>query len=152
MNVVIPSWSSIVNPHPEILSKGFDEGIFAAGLDFVVDYESGKKNALPDNSYDLITCFGLFEYLQPPKNQEATDELLRVLKPDGKIVICYATDTWPARLIGYLWGFVPDPNVLRDLQNVSVRPTGLPETSMKNMFLNEWLNSFRRIYELLRAA
>ena len=42
----------------------------------------------PSESFDTITCFGLFPHLE--KKEEALAQLNRVLKPSGKLVIAHA--------------------------------------------------------------
>jgi ubiquinone/menaquinone biosynthesis C-methylase UbiE len=42
----------------------------------------------PSESFDAITCFGLFPHLE--KKEEALAQLNRVLKPGGKLVIAHA--------------------------------------------------------------
>lgn len=42
----------------------------------------------PSESFDAITCFGLFPHLE--KKEEALAQLNRVLKPSGKLIIAHA--------------------------------------------------------------
>lgn len=65
-----------------------DEGIRRHGADPLIEFVRGDAMALPfdDNTFDAATVsFGLRNVQQP---RVAIDEMLRVLKPGGRVVIC----------------------------------------------------------------
>ena len=47
-----------------------------------------KQISLPSNSFDAVTCFGLFPHLE--NKEKALQQVSRVLKPGGKLVIAHA--------------------------------------------------------------
>lgn len=58
-------------------------------LGVVADLHEGDATQLPfeDNSFDLVTASLFLHELQPKMRSEAVDEMARVTKPDGQILI-----------------------------------------------------------------
>jgi len=43
-----------------------------------------EKTAFPDDTFDTILCNGMYEFVEYP--QKMVDEVMRILKPDGKAI------------------------------------------------------------------
>lgn len=74
---------------PEMLEKSLEKGCYAKL------FEADLNATIPDTddaSYDMVTCVGVFSFghVYP----DACDELLRVLKPGGHLVIALNEPYW----------------------------------------------------------
>jgi 2-polyprenyl-3-methyl-5-hydroxy-6-metoxy-1,4-benzoquinol methylase len=57
-----------------------------------------------DNEFDIISMWDVIEHLDQPG--KVLEEIHRILKPDGKLIINYPEyDSWPRKLLGYKWPF-----------------------------------------------
>jgi ubiquinone/menaquinone biosynthesis C-methylase UbiE len=60
-----------------------------AGLSNVnITVQQVEKLGFPSESFDAVTCFGLFPHLE--NKEEALRQMNRVLKPGGKLIIAHA--------------------------------------------------------------
>ncbi len=68
----------LLKTRPEAIDINFSEA---------KDVKFGDVNDLqyPENSFDNVLCIEVFEYIKTPQN--AASEILRVLKPKGKLVL-----------------------------------------------------------------
>ena len=67
-------------PHRFIVSKRREDA-----PDLLVDSQYHGLSAIESESYSLIVCMGLLEHIAEP--QRLVDELHRILKEDGKVII-----------------------------------------------------------------
>ncbi|KKN79344.1 hypothetical protein LCGC14_0341260 [marine sediment metagenome] len=60
-------------------------------------YGSVMEIPFPDNSFDIVTCIEVLEHLYPKDIDKALMELVRVLKPNGHLILAtpnYASRKW----------------------------------------------------------
>jgi ubiquinone/menaquinone biosynthesis C-methylase UbiE len=57
-----------------------------------ISVQQVEKLNLPTESFDAITCFGLFPHLE--NKEAALSQMSRVLKPRGKLIIAHALSSW----------------------------------------------------------
>lgn len=86
-------------------------------------HRSAESLPFPDDTFDLVTCLEALEFMMAPR--AVLDELVRVLRPGGMLVITNRQGT-PARLMpGHTWGHDELARILRDdlgLRAVDVMP------------------------------
>ena len=61
----------------------------AAGARLEIGFDEGRSNALPyaDASFDLVLSTLLFHHLPDDQKRETANELVRVLRPGGRLVV-----------------------------------------------------------------
>ena len=64
----------------------------------VMDAEDLK---FEDNIFDMVYSFGVLHHT--PETQKAIDEIYRVLKPNGKVIIMLYSRTWKHYILRVLW-------------------------------------------------
>ena len=74
---------------PEMLEKSLEKACYQ-NL-FTADLNQGQ-NTISDGQYDAITCVGVFSFGHV--SPEACDDLLRILKPDGYLIIALNAPYW----------------------------------------------------------
>ena len=75
-----------------------------------VDFTEGDAEALPypDDSFDVV--LSEFGHIFAPRPAVVTAEMLRVLKPGGRIAFSvWATETFVGRFFGLVAGYAPSP-------------------------------------------
>lgn len=90
---------------PDLKVKGFDYSLDRIAeakerfKDKDIELEFGQAINLPyeDNSFDVIVSTTTFHHYQQPR--KVLDEVYRVLKPNGKLIIC---DTYLGSMLRYL--------------------------------------------------
>jgi len=68
----------------EILKK---EGRKIYGQEVHYSCQDATRIDFEDTTFDLITCVSTLEHLKPGKDREAVGEMLRVLKPGGRLIL-----------------------------------------------------------------
>jgi len=74
---------------PEMLKKSLDKDCYA-NL-FLADLNKGQPD-IADSTYDCVTCVGVFSFAHVSPN--ACDDLLRILKPGGYLIIALNDPFW----------------------------------------------------------
>lgn len=75
----------------------------AKNSDLLIAQAAINHLPFPDNSFDLVTCFGLVEHLLAP--EKALCELLRITQPGGRAFISVPRLVGPFPLLVPLWYF-----------------------------------------------
>ncbi len=116
-------------PYQEILEVGGGQGGLTAllypqakvtNLDFNPEYAQaacnqqeqvhficGDATALPfpDNSFDAVTMFDVLEHI--PDHEKAISEALRVLRPEGFLLVSTPNETWRFPYYGFMKSICP---------------------------------------------
>lgn len=81
--------------------------------------------AFPDSSFDRVFMMDVVEHLYPPELNEALQEVRRVTKPGGKVVIHTAPNAWlikPAYLVaGIFFGWQKQPHHVNEQSYFSLQ-------------------------------
>jgi ubiquinone/menaquinone biosynthesis C-methylase UbiE len=72
-------------------------------LSDIKEYTSGIRSTFEDNSFDLVMSSGMLEYVCYP--EKAIKEMVRVLKPQGQLVLSFVNDNLLGRVISKIWKF-----------------------------------------------
>jgi len=72
-------------------------------LSDVTELGDCRKIRFEDGSFDLVMSSGMLEYTPSP--DDAIYEMMRVLKPEGQLVLSFVNDNILGRSLGRLWGF-----------------------------------------------
>jgi len=106
-----------ISPLPRALSQ---KGVKVSGVDKgdeIIDYLNDKRTLLhdsninyftgnatdlniPENSFDFVICVSVLEHLPSTDDTKAMKEMLRIVKPGGKLII--TVDFTPEKAISYL--------------------------------------------------
>jgi ubiquinone/menaquinone biosynthesis C-methylase UbiE len=62
-------------------------GEFIYGSKVHYSFQNLASLTLEDDTFDIITCISVLEHMESPDDTKAVGEMLRVLKPDGKLII-----------------------------------------------------------------
>ncbi len=90
----------------DISEKMIDECINNFGYASSTHFSVGKLQKLefPDSSFDVVLCMGALEYVERDEIEDALSEMLRVLKPEGQIIMSLMNKNsffaWHRRLRG----------------------------------------------------
>ncbi|MBD1910013.1 MULTISPECIES: methyltransferase domain-containing protein [unclassified Leptolyngbya] len=96
------------NPDHIILGVDFSENMLALARKKCQDYrnvrfEAASATAIPApaQAYDVVVCANAFHYFEQP--EQALQEMGRVLKPEGRLVILdWCRDFWACQLCDWL--------------------------------------------------
>lgn len=116
---------------PVLLERGRQNAALA-GVE--IDFQEGDAEALPYRDAEFDVVLSQFGHMFAPRPEKAISEMLRVLKPGGKIAFC----TWPPELFtGRMFALVGknlppppgvapppqwgDPNVIRERLGTKVK-------------------------------
>ena len=93
--ILIPFLLQAIGPTGHVTAIDYAEKMvevcrskYACLPDVTVDVQKVEKLDLPSESFDAITCFGLFPHIE--NKEEALRQMKRVLKPNGKLIIAHA--------------------------------------------------------------
>ncbi len=92
---------------PELLEAG---RLLAADAGVGVEWVEGDAEAMPfvDASFDVV--LSVLGVMFAPRHQIAADELIRVLRPGGRMVLCnWAFDSTISRTFGAVARYMPPP-------------------------------------------
>lgn len=70
---------------PPYLERARHRGAAVAGIEFIQG--NAEKIPLPDESRDIVTCVYLFHELPRPVRQTVVAEMVRVLRPGGRLIL-----------------------------------------------------------------
>jgi ubiquinone/menaquinone biosynthesis C-methylase UbiE len=102
-------------PEAHVTTVDIDPGLVA---DHVADdlsaFVLGDARALPfaDRSFDLVTMFDVLEHIEG--DRKAAEEALRVVKPQGWILVSTPYDDWHYPHYGFMQRFCPPERALMD--------------------------------------
>ena len=91
-----------------IIKEGFKDDVKlylgnAQNIPKLKDFTSGEKKSIKNNTYDLVMCSAVLEYINDI--QKATDEFQRVLKPNGTLIISSIRKSPIGKISSKLWRF-----------------------------------------------
>ncbi|MCD4686149.1 MAG: class I SAM-dependent methyltransferase [Anaerolineae bacterium] len=75
-------------------------------------HDSAETLLFPDDTFDLVTCLEALEFMDHPR--AVLDELVRVLRPGGLLVITNRQGTAARLMPGHTWGHDRLARILRD--------------------------------------
>lgn len=92
--VLIPYLIKAVGPSGSITAVDYAEQMvkickskYSHLQNFTIELQDIEKLALPPDSFDAVTCFGLFPHIE--NKREALCQIHRVLKTGGKLIIAH---------------------------------------------------------------
>ena len=68
--------------------------------------DASQKLPFADNSFDKIAYFEVLEHLPPNREKESLVEMLRVLKPNGKLVLTTPHANWLSTILDPAWWLI----------------------------------------------
>jgi ubiquinone/menaquinone biosynthesis C-methylase UbiE len=95
-----------VDPTPELLAKAMENAALAGSGD--IDWQQGAAEVLPypDASFDVV--LSQYAHMFSPQPEAAAREMLRVLKPAGRIAFAaWTPDGLAPRLMGLTFRYLP---------------------------------------------
>lgn len=93
-----------ISPLPRTFAQAGSKVSGVDKIDEIIDYLNDKRSLLhhpkihyfvadmvdldiPENTYDYVVCISVLEHLRPKDDTKAMGEMIRILKPGGKVVV-----------------------------------------------------------------
>ncbi len=99
------------------------------------DFTTAKKIKIKDNSYSVVMCSGVLEYIIDIK--KATSELQRVLNPNGTLIISSVKNSLLGKISSRLWKFriVSSREISDNLDNIELKKFTVDSSTIYMKFL-----------------
>ncbi len=135
----------------DISEKMIEECVNNFGHASSTHFSVGKiqKLEFPDAYFDVVLCMGALEYVERDEVEDALSEMIRVLKPDGQIIMSLINKNsfykWQRRLRGRIFKKIKGSDVQTETSD-EILSKPFDENAIRTLLASKKLSNIQTIY------